>query len=488
MIFDQSSSRALGSGVLCPAGSLVDEDIARLVAGYKRNVASRYRALTPDEFEQLPASLWISPKIDGQTWFAVIDGDECGLVAPNGRVVTGSIPVVDELKQFAASRVTQRTVLAGELFAIQKGDRPRCGDVASVLGSESEQEASRLGFHVFDLLIGGDTGEPMPHYADRIACVQRLCEGGKRFQAIKTESGDAARAAELYSEWVEGGKGEGLVVRCQQTGRIYKIKPSFTVDAAVIAFTERADESDAVRSLLLAVMREDGQFQIIGSCGNMGSVDFRKEIFAELSPMAVESAYSYASSSGALFRFVRPKLVVEVKVSDIQSEDSSGKPIARMVLDLQQADGTDRWVPAGMMEGISILHPVLVRVRDDKSVNATDVRASQVLERVFVDDLDISVAKVEKPAAELLRREVYTKTTKGKVGVRKLLVWRTNKEELDADFSGFVVHWTDYSYGRKEPLQRTVRLAPSQELAMNLADELIASNIKSGWKRTDEAS
>ena len=46
-----------------------------------------------------------------------------------------------------------------------------------------------------------------------------------------------------------------------------------------------------------------------------------------------------------------------------------------------------------------------------------------------------------------------------------------------------MVHWTDFSPGRKEPLQREVRVAPSLGEAQRIADEIIAENVKKGWDR-----
>jgi len=481
-LFDMKKAEPLGDGEKAPAGSILDPELSKLVSGYKRTIASRYRSLTPEELDQLPkGGLWVSPKIDGQIWFLVVDGKEHALVAPNGKVVMGDIPVLKEAKKTVVKRAKGRVVLAGELFALRKGGRPRCGDVAKLLGGGDDAEVSRMGFHVFDLLTGGDAENPgpMPDYADRLDALRRLCEGGKRLQAIKTvEVEGAGDVPEYFEEWAEGGKGEGLVVRSKEIGRIFKVKPTFSIDAAVIAFTERADENDAVRSMLLAVIREDGQFQVIGSCGNMGTSKFRKKMYKELAPHAIESGYSYASSSGALFKFVDPKLVIQVKVSDIQTEDSSGKPIKRMVLDLQ--DG--RWNPVAPMTGVSILHPVFERIRDDKEVNATDVRAKQILERVHIEDLDQKAEKVEKPKSELLTRKVWVKTTKGTQAVRKLLVWKTNKEKQDPDWPAYVVHWTDYSPNRKDPLKRDVRRAPDEDAAEAIADEMITKGVKRGWK------
>lgn len=482
-LFDRSKAEPMGAGTFSPAGSVLDPELAKLLSGYKRTIASRYRSLGPDELDELPpGGLYVSPKIDGELWFLVVDGDELALCAPNGKVVSGDVPVLVEARKLVVPRAKGRLVLAGELFAVRKGGRPRVGDLAKAMGGGASADVERIGFHVFDLLTGGDATNPgpMPEYGDRLEAMRRLCEGGKRLQAIRTEDATGAeRVRELFAEWAEGGKGEGVVARSKDLGRIHKIKPFFTLDAAVVAFTVRTDEPTQVRSLLLAVMKENGQFQIIGSCGNMGSGELRSDLFSKLFSDVIPSGYSHASSSGALFQFVKPTMVVEVKVTDLQAEDSDGKPIKRMVLEL--APNAERWVAVAPMTGVSILHPVLERVRDDKSVNPVDVRAGQVLERVFLEDVDKKAERVELPKSEVLDRRVWTKVTKGQTAVRKLIVWKTNKEGADPRFSPYVVQWTDYSAGRKEPLQREVRRAPSVDVARAIAESMIAENVKKGW-------
>ena len=46
-----------------------------------------------------------------------------------------------------------------------------------------------------------------------------------------------------------------------------------------------------------------------------------------------------------------------------------------------------------------------------------------------------------------------------------------------------VVHWTDYSPRRKDPLKREVRLASDQKSAEEISDQMIESNIKKGWEK-----
>jgi hypothetical protein len=79
---------------------------------------------------------------------------------------------------------------------------------------------------------------------------------------------------------------------------------------------------------------------------------------------------------------------------------------------------------------------------------------------------------------------VWTKDNKGQKAVQKLLVWKTGKETKDLNFPAYVVHWTDYSPGRKDPLKKEVRLAPDEKMAKNIGAKMIEKKIKKGWIET----
>lgn len=478
--FDASRSRPLGKGFQTPAGSVVDPAIARLAASYKRTVASRYRAIAPDEIHHLPEGrMFVSRKIDGHMWFMVFDEGQPFLINPAGRVIYGDIPLLAEAAQLTRRVKASRAVFAGELFAVRKGGRPRFDGVPEALGGEANAAVGKLGWACFDVVAvdeveGGSQNEP---YEKRFELLHSVFEGGKRVRPVKTEtvsSHDDVRR--LFSEWVEAGNGEGLVVRTRDS-RTWKVKPVFTLDAAVIGYTERSDAPEQVRSVLLAVMREDGKFQLIGSCGNLGNDADRSTLMSALEPTLCDSNYRFAARSGELYRFVRATLVMEIRVTDLQVENASGRDVNRMVLN-QREDG---WHAVRPLPGVSLIHPVLSRIRDDKSINPVDIRASQVLERVPVTNVSETAEAVDHKKSNVLRREVWVKETKGVRAVRKLLLWKTNKEMDDPDYPAYVVTWIDYSPGRQAPIKREVRLAPSEEKATVIADEMVAKGIKRGW-------
>jgi ATP-dependent DNA ligase len=270
-LFTTDSARPLGKGLQSPAGSVRDSELSVMFRNYKRGIASRYRAIVRDEIEQtLRGPLMVSPKIDGEIWFLVMGDGEAFFASPSGRVISGAVPALQEVAK-AADKAHTRTVVAGELFAARKTGRPRVGDLAAAMGGEAKAEVERIAFAAFDSLQGGHRESPqqMPLYGDRLQSLRQLFDGGKRVKAVKTESVEGgAPVAQLFEEWVAGGKGEGLVIRTADN-LVYKAKPTINIDAVIMGYTESSEGPDRVGSLLLGLMREDGQVQVIGACGNM---------------------------------------------------------------------------------------------------------------------------------------------------------------------------------------------------------------------------
>ena len=472
----------LGKGNWHPAGSVTDDDLMSMVQAYRRRVASAYRSVKPTELSTgiFGAPFHVSPKVDGELWFLVIAAGVATLVSSNGKAIRGDIPLLAEINAMA-SKVQGRAVIAGELFAASSGNgRPRVGDVASALAGGAAAAVERLGFMAFDLVDGllAETAQVSP-YAQRLEAITSLLASGKRAKAIKTDAVDSiAGLPAMFTDLVEGGNAEGLIVRSAQ-GTIYKIKPEFSVDAVVIGYTAKTEDPQSVRTLLLGLTREDGCIQIAGHCGNMGDDAMHRTLMQRLQPLKCESTFRCPSRSGDLFTFVRPEVVVEINVTDVQPESSDGQPVRTMALEFMPGAG---WKALGTMPSASWLHPVLMRLRDDKKPGIVDTRFAQVLERCMVVDAASPVQQVELAASQVIRRKVWTKTTKGKVAVRKLVAWQTNKSDVDPTFPAYVLHWTDYSAGRGTPLDREVRTAPTLALVDEIAAKMIEDNIKKGWE------
>jgi hypothetical protein len=470
---DLSGARPLGNGNIATQ-ALREAELKSRLATYKGRIAGSYRLLAREDLNAVPVGAFVSPKIDGELWFLVLEKQGAFLANPRGNVITGDIPLLAGFNGLGGKH-DGMTVIAGELHVRADGRRCRVGDLAALLAGSEQSDVERLCFAAFDLLPDPDQ-ESQP-YADRLARLRELIAPAMQLWVVETqEDMPSDELLELYEKHVASGNYEGLVVRSRD-GMIYKVKPSHSIDAVILGYTVKADKAEGVRSILLGLLHENGTVQVLGACGNVGSADERKSLLARLEPLKADSRYRHASDSGGLYHFVKPALVAEIKVTDLQAEKSDGSGITSMGL---QFDG-NAWMPTGVLPGIAILHPSLVRLREDKQPDAVDARFAQVAD--WVVQKPDAVPSASLPASTLVRREAWKKETKGKVAVRKLVVWKTNKEQANPAFPAYVVHWTDYSAGRGTPLDREVRLAMEESVAMQLADRMIADNIKKGWEK-----
>ena len=445
-----------------------------LASRYKKGVASRYRAIAPGEIGEIPRGrCFASPKIDGELWFAEL-GDGRATVFTRGGRRLAEAPLVQGLAA-AAGRATTRLVVAGELHARDGSPRPRVGDVATALASGRHD---RLGFRAFDVVEVGE-GPPPGAYEDRLSLLRRVFadEGDGSVGVVQTEEvSDPAALTGFVSDWVTSGKAEGMVIRTG-SGEVFKVKPSFTLDAVVCGFTTKAQEPDQARSLLMGLIRPDGSLLLVGAGGNMAGAEVRKEVLRTLLGHECDSRFRHSSSDGALYRFVKPRIVVEVTCTDLQFEDSSGELIRKWVIRHEE----DTWHPIVDAQSVSLIHPVVSRIRTDKAADELDARVAQLEERVLAGGFTGKLAPRALPASSVVRREVWTKSSKNGTAVRKLLVWKTGKESQWSGWPAWIVHFTDYSPDRKTPLERTMRTAVCEVDAMAVAADMITENIKKGW-------
>jgi hypothetical protein len=223
-------------------------------------------------------------------------------------------------------------------------------------------------------------------------------------------------------------------------------------------------------------MKEDGTVIPIGATSNISESVSRVDLHKKLTSLVIPSQYRQSSGSGQLYQFCKPEVIIEIKSVDIQAEDSQARPIKQVALKLDDQIG---WQVIGKSNAASLSNIFLVRIREDKPVDATSVRFAQISDYLPVS-AEISKIDVEH---KIIKREVWVKKTADKTDVRKLLVWKTNKEDLDPSYPAFVVHWTDYSSTRKAPLSREVRPLNDEKTALALAEEMITENIKKGWEK-----
>jgi hypothetical protein len=120
-----TGGQAFGAGLR--DARLADAALLETLQTYKRRVAGTYRALPPARLGELSAApMWVTRKIDGETWFLVRQSGQVFLASPSGRVLAGDLPI---LKQ--AAKLPEGSIVAGELYARVPDRRERVGDLAA---------------------------------------------------------------------------------------------------------------------------------------------------------------------------------------------------------------------------------------------------------------------------------------------------------------------------------------------------------------------
>ncbi|GDY13590.1 hypothetical protein LBMAG53_24680 [Planctomycetota bacterium] len=460
-----------GGGRKAAVGGLSDAGLLDRMQRYKRQVAKRYRVLDASQIERsLPkGQLWISPKLDGELWFLVRRGGDLALCAYNGRVLHG-IPLLKRLAETLQS--AGDFLVAGELVAPIGGGRPRSHHLATAFADE--KHAGILAFHPFDLVEEAGVDCQQLPYDQRLA---RLRQWFGDEGTIATVVGDAATAATHYREWVAAGRHEGLVVRSEQN-LTFKIKPHFSIDAVVVAYGERlvGDGVRQLRELAVAVIRDDGSYQILGTVGGGFSEEDRIAWLSRLEAILAASSFRMANSEGTLSRFVRPEIVIEIRCSDLLVSDGSDLPIRRMALAWEPTG----WKPVGEQVTAALLHPVFLRERTDKRADAADTGLGQLTSRVQLEDTVMATGATGGQAT-VVKREVWTKETKGLVAVRKYVLIQPAESGARSDWPPLVLYTTDFSPGRADPLQTGLRTAANRAVADRQISEWIEENIKKGW-------
>ncbi|MFO0803643.1 MAG: hypothetical protein U0791_11070 [Gemmataceae bacterium] len=468
----------LGEYATGAATALEDPLLVNIAQDYRRLTAQRMAPLEADDiFKRFPAGEYhVSLKVDGEFDILVYDEGETLTVNPGGTVRVG-LPLHKEAAALLKAAGVKKAILAGELYC-QKEKRARVHDVSRIARQPASQaELDALAFAAFDIIqLDG-----LPHaapFAETWAKLTQLLRGGKNVHVVETVLlKDAGEIDAQFRKWNDLGA-EGTVVRSDAVG-VFKLKPRHTIDAVVIGFTEGTeDRKGMIHDLLVAVMRADGCLHVLGHVGGGFTNDDRRAFLADLKDDVVKSDYVEVNDQVA-YHMVRPESVIEISVLDLIAQTTRNQPINKMVLNWNSAE--NKYEIVRRLPLAALISPQFVRRRDDKMLNANDIRIQQITDLVEVALADRDARQLNLPSSTLLRREVMTKVLKGNTMVRKLVMWQTNKESDAEHWPAYVIHSTDFSPNRKTPLERDLRVSSSREQIEELWGELAAEAFVKGW-------
>jgi len=326
-------------------------DVVKELEKYKHSL--KWRAVEYESFEPSENAI-ISLKIDGELNALYFRDGKASFFSRTGRERTG-LPVTDEVEKLLSARGIESLLCFGELYVVDESEKPVPYPKAlSLLRTlRPEEELDRIRFIVFDIhSVNGERVEG--DYWERFLTIQDIFGEGKLVKPAATVVGSRKEMDDFWKR-VKKGLAEGIVVR---EDSLYKIKPSLTVDLAVIGVEISKEHPDMMGALVLAFLDDDGVFRYAGKVGTGFSDKDRKEWleYAKQNKLRQEGRIIY----------VKPTRVVEIETTHgfnvREAPAFSGK-------ELKPVEDRVSAVPRV---------PVFVRVREDKKVIPTDLRLEQV--------------------------------------------------------------------------------------------------------------
>ncbi len=462
------------------AADLDDPSLQNRALEYKRRLSGTMKPLSDSETHRLPkVKEWhATRKYDGEFAMVFFDGKKLISVNPGGTVRFG-LPAFIEAEKLLKKAKIKSCVLGAEIYL--EGEKKKTQSISDVVSAlrnpKTEAKLERLRLAVFDIIELDEN--PVTSTDTVFRLLAKWFEDGKRSHVVdnkiaKTIDDILAR----FVDWVAGEGAEGVVLRHDRVDW-YKIKSRHNLDVAIIGFSVgREARKELLHDLLVAVVRADGTYHELARVGGGFSDEDRKTFATDLKKRIVLSEYVAVNNDYVAYEMIEPGPVIEVSCLDMIAERTKGGPINKMVLEWNG----EKYKALSRMPLVSLISPQFVTLRDDKEASFEDTNIRQISELVMVSETEKPADSSKKKPSEIIERTVYTKIMKDNLMVRKLLMWKTNKEE-DPDFPAYVVYLTDFSPNRKIPLERDIKVAGTKSAAQRLFDDMAAKNFIGGWTK-----
>jgi len=469
-----------GDYCVARASDLADPTLQTRAQEYRRLISGKTRPLSGEDTYKIPKSkgYYVTRKYDGEFSMLIWDGRRLISVNPGGTVRMG-LPCFEEAEKLLKKAKIKECLLAGEIYIMTEVTRahPVQQVVRILRAPKSVAEMDKLGVAIFDVIELD--GKPLPTTKAVFDKLKKIFGKGKRVHPPEFKVADKPDTImELFAEWAIGEGAEGIVVRHDRAGW-FKIKSRHNIDVAIIGYSEGADERKGLlHDLLVSVVRNDGTFHELVRVGGGFTEEDRRTIADEMKRRVVPSDYVAVNNDYVAYEMIHPGPVIEISCLDLITESARGGPVNKMVLEF---DGK-QYNALSRMPLVSVISPQFVRYRDDKEANVEDTNIRQISDLTAIADIDKPARDTELTPSKLLERTVYTKAMRGNRMVRKLLLWKTNKDD-GADFPGYVVYLTDFSPNRMNPLERDIKIAQSERSARRMFHEMAEKNFVSGWEK-----
>ena len=217
----------------------------------------------------------------------------------------------------------------------------------------------------------------------------------------------------------------------------------------------------------------------VGSCGSFASETIRKDLFKILNKSKVNSNFQKIASNGSAYMFVKPEIVVEVKLLEMQGDKSNDESIRHLKFkfDNKTLNAT------GKSRSVSILNSRVIEIRKDKKANENDCGLNQItrisgIPKEEFKDLSLK----DLPISKIIKKATYVKDSKKGKAIKKFIFWKSNKEKT-GDYPSYLCYYLDFSDGRKDPIKKKIYPFEDEKEGLKLFKLLLDENVKKGWEQ-----
>jgi len=463
-----------------------DQTLLNVATDYRTAVSRKYQTLPKHMLEQTfsdDTEVHCSVKYDGEQVFVLFDAAKnlCfAFNAPSGRCRVG-LPYLKDLEAHLRHQGINKALLVGESYLPKDNNRrTKVADVvrATFAGDATSQQSLSLAIYDLIMLDGKKFFHPAEGFKNNLQELEKLIPSreDQKFHRVRGEIRPAKSVLDFFAKTTQADNEEGIVVRSLSHAAIFKLKPLITVDAAVIGYTEGDCEGFyGITSLLCGLFNPATKHMtVLGRIGSGFSDEERVRLLEELKDSKVEAPLNMTDSSGRPVSFIRPQMVVEVEGESLVYENSDNQANQVQVFSYDESHPSYKF--CGLTNFPLLTHMRYLRGRPDKNWQDGGTRPEQIGQ----PDENIQPPTTQESAEpEVLARHVYCKKSPKGESIRKGLLVQTNSPQKYP----YLIHWTDFSPGRKVPLETTLEVAATKERAEQLLQQKLASEIKKGWEK-----
>lgn len=474
----------LGEGIkIARSNAVKDVTLMSIATQYRRDVSRAYIQLSEEDIEaRFPEERQyaISRKYNGEAVFIYFDDSEdvqaFAFNAPSGRLRVG-LKALDELVDCFKKANISKALITGECYLKRDGDgpTPNHSDILRASFRNNSDEQNRISLAIYDIIMldGRDWRSAENGFLEVWEKMGNLFseDDSRLVHRVKGEISAGSKVKELFLSEVEA-KEEGIVVRRLDKLEVFKVKPMLTIDAVVIGYVEDQVENTYGIASLLVALTVGNYYREFARIGSGFSDEERVRLLKELSTEKIEAPLSKTDSDGRPVQFVKPRFIVEVRGESLESERISGQENVTPTYEISD----NSYTFLGSHSLPRLIHATFNCMREDKDLASGGARLAQVLDSEAEDQFELGASKTSE--SKIVARRVFTKTSKdGAISLRKFVLVHTD----GIGRYPFCILYTDISLGRKQPIQTTLKVSNTSELADQLLEEMIQDNIKKGW-------